>query len=284
MSNQYYQLGDNEPLKLDAKLLYITEAKYGSDWHSIKHTHHFTELFYITNGSGTFYIDNETFPVKKNNLIIVNPNTPHTECGHPDTPFEYIALGLNRVEFSADKKPSTTNYIIRDISKNKDDIYSLLKIILKEVRNKDENFETICQNLLEVLVIDIIRTTHTDVIITSSQMTTKECKFIEQYIDEHFRDDITLQTLSELTYLNKYYLVHTFKNYKGISPISYLIDRRIQEAKHLLETTNHPVTKIAELCGFSSQSYFSQIFKKETSMTPNTYRKFKLESETQRDQ
>ena len=75
-------------------------------------------------------------------------------------------------------------------------------------------------------------------------------------------EDITLQTLSDLTYLNKYYLVHAFKNYKGVSPINYLINRRLVEAKHLLATTNYPISKIAASIGFSSQSYFSQFRKK----------------------
>ena len=75
--------------------------------------------------------------------------------------------------------------------------------------------------------------------------------------------------------MNKYYLVHSFKEYKGISPINYLIDKRILEAKHLLETTNHPIAKIADMTGFSSQSYFSQVFKRETQMTPNEFRKIK---------
>ena len=80
----------------------------------------------------------------------------------------------------------------------------------------------------------------------------------------YFKEDITLQTLSDLTYLNKYYLVHAFKNYKGVSPINYLIEKRISEAKHLLGTTNFPIAKIASVVGFSSQSYFSQVFRKET--------------------
>ena len=275
MSNQYYQVGDNEPIKLDAKLLYITEAQYGNDWHSMEHTHHFTELFYITHGTGTFYLDHREIPVKKNDLIIVNPNVSHTEIGHPETPFEYIALGINGLEFQADGSRSFTDYIIHSITENREEIYPLLKMLLKEVRKKEENFETICQNLLEVLVIDILRSTHADLSLTPSRKITKECRFIEQYLDEHYTEDITLQTLSDLTFLNKYYLVHSFKNYKGTSPINYLIERRINEAKHLLETTSYPVTKIAEMTGFSSQSYFSQVFKKETEMTPNAYRKNK---------
>ena len=54
--------------------------------------------------------------------------------------------------------------------------------------------------------------------------------------------------------MNKFYLVHAFKNYKGVSPINYLIDKRIQESKLLLETTNFSIAKIAQQVGFSSQS------------------------------
>ena len=73
--------------------------------------------------------------------------------------------------------------------------------------------------------------------------------------------------------MNKYYLVHAFKNYKGVSPINYLITRRIQEAKLLLETSNFSIAKIAQAIGFSSQSYFSQVFRKETGLSPIQYRK-----------
>ena len=206
MSNQNYRLEEKNSKKIDVHLLYITEAKYEQDWHSLAHTHHFTELFFITHGTGKFTIENECFPVK-------------------------------------------------------------------EVRKKEENFESICQNLLELIIWNITRQTQTTLSVAPTKKITKECRFIEQYLDEHFKEDITLQTLSDLTYLNKYYLVHAFKNYKGVSPINYLIEKRISEAKHLLGTTNFPIAKIASVVGFSSQSYFSQVFRKETGLSPNKYRK-----------
>ena len=85
--------------------------------------------------------------------------------------------------------------------------------------------------------------------------------------------NISNSTLSELTYMNKYYMVHAFTRYKGVSPISYLINRRIDEAKELLTHSNLPIAKIAQSVGFSSQSYFSQVFRKEVHMTPGAYRK-----------
>ena len=148
-------------------------------------------------------------------------------------------------------------------------------MLLKEVQAKDEYFESICQNLLEAFVLTLAQRTRKHLSIVPAKKITKECRFVEQYIDEHFTEDITLDTLSNLTYLNKYYLVHSFKKYKGVSPINYLIGKRISESKHLLETTNHPIVKIADMIGFSSQSYFSQVFKRETGMTPNEFRKLK---------
>ena len=146
--------------------------------------------------------------------------------------------------------------------------------MLQEAHKKESNFQGICKNLLEILLLYLQRTANATVSsYSASKKTSRECRFIEQYIDNHFSEDISLETLSSLTYMNKYYLVHAFKNYKGISPINYLITKRIQEAKVLLETTNFSIAKIAQHVGFSSQSYFSQTFRKETQMTPIQYKK-----------
>ena len=139
----------------------------------------------------------------------------------------------------------------------------------------DYNYEMVCQNLLEVLVTNIIRLTQCTITSTSSARTNKECTFIKRYIDHHFAESISLDYLAKMTHMNKYYMVHAFNKYIGYSPINYLIEKRISESKRLLETTNDSIAQIATKVGFSSQSYFSQVFKKSTQMTPNEYRKSK---------
>lgn len=96
---------------------------------------------------------------------------------------------------------------------------------------------------------------------------------VKEYLDDHFTENITLDLLSKESKMNKYYLVHSFTKHFGCSPISYLNEKRIEESKNLLETTNHSIASIASMIGFSSQSYFSQSFKKNTFMTPNEYRR-----------
>lgn len=273
MSNHCYSFEETELKKLDIQLLYITQARYDSDWHSTEHIHHFTELFYVLNGKGYFLVENEKLPVAENDMVIVNPNVSHTEMGNSEDPLEYIVLGISGLAFKDETLDTAYNYSLHNFRSCKDDFLFYLKTLVREAVQKEEGYETICQNLLESLVLNLIRRTHKKVALTPSKKVTKECRFVEQYIEEHFTENITLQKLSELTYLNKYYLVHSFKEYNGTSPINYLINKRISESKHLLETTNHSVAKIAAMVGFSSQSYFSQVFKRETNMTPNEWRK-----------
>lgn len=257
---------------INVQLLYVTRSRYDAQWQSIMHTHPFTELFYIVEGQGKFFVDESVRFVKNDDFIIINPNVMHTEYSDGKTSFEYIVLGIDGLSFHSqpDKK---TNYSLYNFKNYRTDMLFYMKSIIQELHQKDSGYREICTNLLETLVLLTLRNTKSEFTVASSDRISRECKFIEQYLDEHFSENISLDTLSRLTYMNKYYMVHAFKKYKGISPINYLIDRRISEAKHLLQTTNYAVSKIAQAVGFSSQSYFSQVFRKELEMTPLQYRK-----------
>ena len=66
---------------------------------------------------------------------------------------------------------------------------------------------------------------------------------------------------------------HSFKNEYKVSPIDYLMKRRITEAKALLTSTDFSLTQIAEQIGFGSLAYFSKCFRKVEGTRPNEYRK-----------
>lgn len=275
MSIKRYQLDNAIKLeKMNYHLLYISTSLYESDWHSTPHAHHCTELFYVLRGKGSFLVDEEIFDVKEDDLIIVNPNVPHTEMSKDDSPLEYIVLGIEGLQFtSGDQLEEYENFSVHNYYDFKHEILFYLKTLLREMEEKDYNYEMVCQNLLEVLITNMVRRTKANLLVAPTQKITKECRFVEQYINTHFTEDITLELLSEKAYMNKFYLVHAFKQYKGVSPINYLISLRIKHAKELLETTNYSIAQISASSGFSSQSYFSQVFKKVTKKTPNEYRK-----------
>lgn len=82
----------------------------------------------------------------------------------------------------------------------------------------------------------------------------------QYYMTQSFQDPITLDMLAKICDINKYYLAYLFKKEIGMAPINYLNDVRIKEAKIMLETTDLTIGEIANITGFSSQSFFTQAF------------------------
>lgn len=274
MSTKRYNIDSEQLIHMNAKLNYITASQYDLDWSSIVHAHHFTELFFVTGGSGSFILAGNSLPVKKDDLIIVDPYIEHTEISLETNPLRYITLGIEGLSF-VNNQAAKTNQSPLSFTSYREDILYYLNALLREVREKQEYFEMACQNLLELLILYLKRKTSYTLAAASNEKIHRECAYIKQYIDSHFTEDITLDILADLAHVNKYYLSHSFKKYLGTSPINYLIDRRIKESKYYLQTTNYSILHISSIIGFSSLSYFSQAFKKNMEMSPNAYRKMK---------
>ncbi|MEH7355214.1 AraC family transcriptional regulator [Neobacillus drentensis] len=274
MSNEIYEVPQSQRGHLPVKLLYVTKSKYDKDWHSTNHTHHFTELLYITKGKGTFFFSNEEVPVKEHDVIVINPNIEHTEKSGADQPLEYIALGIQGLAFSSPDDPGLQVTFLN--YKQDQKIYLFyLEQLMEEVENQKEDFELIIQNILEILLLKMMRKKAFNLEKTSTKKISKDVAFIKNYIKQHFREEINLDTLAEAGHINKYYLAHSFKKSVGVSPIEYLIQTRIRESKILLETTNYPISDISTITGFSSQSFFAQSFKRVTNLSPSQYRNAK---------
>lgn len=107
----------------------------------------------------------------------------------------------------------------------------------------------------------------------SSVKSSQECVKVKQYIESNYARAISLDDLSQISHLNKYYLVHAFTKCFGCSPMSFLCGIRLKASQELLASTDHNITQVAELSGFSSQSYFAQCFQKHCHMSPSAYRK-----------
>ncbi|WP_433775620.1 AraC family transcriptional regulator [Bacillus wiedmannii] len=255
---------------LPVKLLYVTKSKYDKDWHSTNHAHHFTELLYITKGKGTFIFYKEEIPVKEHDLIIINPNVEHTEKSDTNHPLEYIALGIQGLSFSSTENPSQIT--IYNYKQEQMTCLFYLQQLLDEAKNQQEDYELIMQDILEILLLKMMRKKAFNVEQTSTQKINKDIEFVKNHIKQHFRENISLDTLAKVSHINKYYLSHSFRKFVGVSPIEYLIQTHIRESKILLETTNYPISNISTITGFSSQSFFAQSFKRETNLSPSQYR------------
>ena len=275
MSNEMVSISSSASSRSDFQLRYISISKYEGDWNSLPHTHQFTELFYVLHGEGVFYIEREKVPVKTDDLIIINPNVEHTEKTFPNNPMEYIVFGVEGLAFSFPEHDQAygRGYSFYSYGSDKNQFINFAQLMMHEFQDKKPDFEKVCHGLLEVLLVYISRKQKLSVISESSFQLSKECAIAKRYIDTNYAQDITLDSLADLTHINKFYLAHSFTECIGQSPISYLTERRLAACKELLSSSNLSVTQIANSAGFSSQSYFSQIFNKKVGMSPRQYRK-----------
>ena len=156
------------------------------------------------------------------------------------------------------------------------ELNSCLDLMLQESSESLAGHEAACQHLLEVLLIRLGRQQAMSLSGEApgpGPRASQECEFIRRYIDNHFKEDLTLDHLAKLAHLNKYYLSHSFRREFGTSPINYLISRRVDESRFLLRRTDYSLSLIAEILGFSSLSYFSQCFHRVEGISPTEYRK-----------
>lgn len=91
------------------------------------------------------------------------------------------------------------------------------------------------------------------------------------YIEAHYNEDIGLNELADMVKMNTAYLSVLFKSEVGMSYVKYLTKLRIDKAKELLRE-DYKVYEVSEMVGYNNYRYFSDIFKKYTGQTPNTYK------------
>lgn len=95
---------------------------------------------------------------------------------------------------------------------------------------------------------------------------------ILSYIQEHYRDQIFLESVSDVFQLSSRYVSRAFKESMGVSFGRYLARLRVEEAKRLLTTEDAAVQQVAERVGFGSRNTFTRVFKRMEGVTPTQYR------------
>jgi AraC-like DNA-binding protein len=100
----------------------------------------------------------------------------------------------------------------------------------------------------------------------------KEIKTAIEYMNSNYSQKITLDQLAKSANMSKVYFCRKFTEAVGISPIHFLMQTRIENSCQLLKNTNIGIGNIAMECGFSSFSYYSEVFKKIIGCTPQSYR------------
>jgi len=104
------------------------------------------------------------------------------------------------------------------------------------------------------------------------QTLSKEVDAALQYINKHYMENLSLAEVADVVYLSSYYLSRLFKREVGVNFSTYILHKKLDEAKRLLKDTEIPVCNISSSLSFSDASYFCKVFKKYFGLTPKGYR------------
>lgn len=258
------------------KLLYIAAAdQIHTELPRAFHSHpDVVEIVFVREGQGHQVIDDQEYRTKKGDVLIYNSNVPHDEMADPDTSMSVFYLGMTNV-FVKGLPPN--ELIGPDVScvlhsgERAGEIEAILSLMYEQMTHSRPGAEEMCRYLVCALVscvLQLPRQPKTDLKPEASAL----AKRIKAYIDRHFSEEVTLESMAEELAISPYYLAHVFKEATGYSPIQYVIRRRIGEAQSLLIHTEETVTKIAGQVGYDNISYFTTLFSKTVGMTPKKYR------------
>ena len=95
------------------------------------------------------------------------------------------------------------------------------------------------------------------------------------YINSNLDKELRLTELAEMVHVSPTYFSTMFKRFNGVSPVEYIVHKRVQRAIEMIRTTSLNLTEIAMACGFNNGTNFYKAFRKVTGRTPASYRRNK---------
>lgn len=112
----------------------------------------------------------------------------------------------------------------------------------------------------------------TDFFVNTSDIHRVKIEKIVNYINENFSDNLSLEQMANMANLSQFYFSRLFKRLLGVGFNSYLNNKRMEEARNLLERTEWSIDKIARNVGYGNSPYFVRSFKKNYGLSPKVFR------------
>ena len=214
---------------------------------------------------GISYIDSNSKRINKNMIICAKPG----QTRHTRFPFRcyYIHMIIHSgiIYDALISTPDFFEIVNNEIYKN------IFTRLIKHYNTLSNSEEIILQSLLLELIHTIIKDSNKRLQNSNSNNTYTLIEKSLKYIDEHIADDLSLETVANALSFSPIYFHNIFKVAVGKTLREYVEEQRIKKSTNLLLTTNYSLTQIAFECGFSSQSYFSYVFKRKMNVTPREY-------------
>lgn len=248
--------------------------------HMEAHYHDFYEIFFFIDGNVDYWIDGSLYHLAPGDILLIHPTELHKPVPTAEIEnYERIVLWINRnylseiksglLEDCFNRDKTTYNKVLRLSDEKKETLFSLAHQLCKEYYSEEFAKEVISYSLLLQILVQINRYSNSEVLVASSKLSTPT--FISDvltYINEHYTEKLSLDTIANHFFINKYYLSHEFKNAVNTSLYRYITLKRLNTAYTLLGS-GYPAYEVCNMCGFGNYTVFFRAFKSEFGISPN---------------
>ncbi len=252
-------------------------------YQTFKDTHPFRELIYVDSGTVNVESDGFSGTLCSKQLIIHKSNEVHSlSCLDRDVP-NVIIIGFECDSERLDMFSENATTLSPDLIK-------ILTEVIKEGRSvflppydvpnvtdmkKREDIPFGADQMLrlkfEMFLIELIRSTEITPHSLKSLLTYSKTEEIFAYINNNYKEKISLNDLCFLFGTNKTTICKSFKEACGDTVVGYINRLRIKQAKKLMREGDLNLTQVSSNVGFSSIHYFSKIFKTYEGVSPSDY-------------
>lgn len=142
--------------------------------------------------------------------------------------------------------------------------------------------------LAEVVLHEIAAASHAAPAISaprrtgSTRLQPRHLQAIDRFIDQNIEGVLRIDDLAGLVGLSRYHFLRCFKRATGLSPLQYVLAKRVERARRLLAESSESIAAIAYATGFSSQSHLNAMFKRHFGITPGAFLKARREGRPHR--
>ena len=222
------------------------------------HSHKAYEIICCASGNYTVYIEEKEYFLKKNDIIIIPPNTVHKAMS--DIEFTDIYVQAQSINSEG----------IQTLHDESGRIFSLMLMLESILIEKGMNYQNIADSILDVICNYLVQLMN----VKYKYPFTEKLK--NAILEGFSSPDFDLEEAVRNTGYNKDYLRRCFEEDIGKSPLGFLTELRIDKARSLLLQSDFgSVCDVARRCGFSDSLYFSTVFKKHVGLSPLSFRKNK---------
>ncbi len=249
------------------------------------HYHDFNKIIIFIDGNVIYNIEGKSYRLKPWDVLFVPGNQVHKPIIAPDEEYERMVIWINNTFLEEHGNAENDLLTCFNIARENKHLVRLgenslnsIKAILSRIENEIKNRQFGSGILGNALFVQFMVYVNRLQLKPEKQDDSIEVEYNEQiqkvihHINANLDGDLSIATLAGLFFINKYYLMHKFKDNTGYSIHSYVNNKRMQKSAEYIKTGMSP-SEAASRCGFNDYSSFVRAFTKMFGAAPKRYYK-----------